>query len=415
MSKPKTYRHALELPEAVKTVYNAFHNVGEKVYLVGGCLRDAYYGHQAKDWDMATVCKPDQVKEILSYYRDRKHNYGIHHFPKGESFGVISAMPWCGNHETSAGRHAVEVEIATFRKDIGEGRRPDAVEFCEMEEDAKRRDLTINALYYDPGNGKIYDYVDGWEDLNYRRIRCVGNPMDRFREDPLRVLRYIRFFCKYADATSYEKGVDSDHQKAISVYSKLGLKGVSPERIREEFEKGNSSPVLNVPYINALKDADLLERTVFPGCEVNTNRIDQHCLETVIASILSETSSEKVEKILNSLTYSSYTCKHVAFYIRFAEQFKRPMMKADRAIPYKLKKYETSRNLDVNKFLRSWGDTMKLERRLVDVYRGWRLSPTASEVPGTASLKGKAIGERMCEYDTDQFWSLALQHGCEPL
>lgn len=413
MSKSNCYRYSMDLPEAANTVCRAFADAGEEIYLVGGCLRDTVYGINVKDWDMATPCKPERVKEVLSTYKDRKNQYGIHHFPKGEAFGVISAMPWCGSHETAKGRRAVEIEIATFRKDIGEGRRPDGVEFCDMEEDAKRRDLTINALYYNPRTQRIHDFVGGWGDLNSRIVRCVGNPMDRFREDPLRVLRFVRFCCRFSlHGNMYTKAADSDHQKAVSVYAKMGLTGVSPERIREEFEKGISQSKATT-YLKALQEAELLKKIVFPGCEVNIEVVNSHTIEAVLSSILYKTGSEKIVKLLNKLTYSTNVCKLVYFYIRFVEEFTRDKMKKDPSIPYRLKKYEISRNIRENVCLnlQKWAGTMSLDRRLVDVYHTWSLSTSVSEVPGTAGLEGRAIGERMQEYDTSNFWELAAANG----
>lgn len=405
-NEPTLHRYELQVPEAVKTVCRAFYAAKEKVFIVGGCLRDAYYGLKPKDWDLATACEPERVKEILDTFRDEKHPLGIHHFPKGEAFGVISAMPWCGNHEGNKGRYAFEVEIATFRKDIGEGRRPDSVKFCDMEEDAKRRDFTINALYYDPLNNRIYDYVGGFNDLSNRTVRCVGNPMDRFREDPLRVLRYIRFLCKITQST-YSEYADSDHRKAVGVYAKMGLKGVSPERVREEFLKGVNSS--NYHYVLSLKSAELLNNVVFPGCKVSDcERLHTSNKYTLIASLLVETGSKKIEALLNKLCYSSEECKYVYFYMFFNEIFQSDGgdIKEKMDEVYQIKKFEKTRHLNVDKYLRSWGDTFGINRTPIDAYRMWTLSSSVNEVPDIAGLKGKEIGQRMKEYDFEQFKGL---------
>lgn len=407
----KIINHTIDIPESVRTVCSAFRKARKRVFVVGGCVRDSLLGVMPKDWDVATPCKPDEVKAILSQYKDEKHNYGIHYFSKGEAFGVISAMPWVGNHESSKGRHAVEVEIATFRKDLGEGRRPENVEFCDLENDVQRRDLTINALYYDPYKRSIFDYVGGFQDISNRRIRCVGDPMDRFREDPLRVMRFIRFFCRFTPSSwSYEKHVDEVHRNAIEAYAKTGLKGVSPERIRQEFISGIKQANVDF-FVHTLNKANLLSTTVFPGCKINLNTLNSRTTELLLASILHENGSDKLRKILNELKYSTHECKTAYFYTKFAEEFRPEKLEKDREIPYRLKKFQNNRRINVGNNLIFWADTIGLKKDLVDAFMYWHLSESASEVPGTSKLKGKEIGDRMKEYDVNNFWDLTRSSG----
>ena len=127
-----------------------------------------------KDFDVATNAHPDQVKKIF------KHSQFV-----GKSFGVIHLPFKNGQH----------IEIATFRKDgtYIDGRRPESVEFTSIEEDAKRRDFTINALYYDFHKKKVIDFFEGIKDIEEKKIRTVGNPEVRFQEDYLRIIRALRF------------------------------------------------------------------------------------------------------------------------------------------------------------------------------------------------------------------------------
>ena len=140
-------------------------------YVVGGAVRDAILGSSPKDFDLATDAKPDEVEAIAKQGKFKTVDVG-------KSFGVVIV----NGHE-----------IATFRKDIGKGRRPDAVDFTDIKGDVKRRDLTINALFYDIGKKQIVDLVGGIADLKKKKIRTVGNADDRFDEDPLRKLRAVRF------------------------------------------------------------------------------------------------------------------------------------------------------------------------------------------------------------------------------
>ena len=146
---------------------------GHKAYWAGGCVRDMLLGVEPKDFDIVTSAKPDEIEDLLE-----------HTIPIGKQFGVILAIQ--NNHH---------FEIATFRSDAGysDGRRPDAVEFTNAEEDAHRRDFTINALFYDPSTDKIMDYVNGQKDLDDKLVRFIGDPEERIKEDHLRILRAVRF------------------------------------------------------------------------------------------------------------------------------------------------------------------------------------------------------------------------------
>jgi len=146
--------------------------------LAGGCVRDIFSNRDFLDIDIATNATPEQVITSLSIFETKL---------VGEAFGVVLVR--VGGHE---------YEIATFRSDVGksDGRHPDSVKFCSMEEDAKRRDFTVNAIFLDPVSNKIYDFVNGLEDINNNVLRFVGNVEERLQEDYLRALRYVRFACK---------------------------------------------------------------------------------------------------------------------------------------------------------------------------------------------------------------------------
>ena len=155
-------------------VLNQLKNQKFDALIVGGAVRDAWMKKIPKDFDVATNAHPDQVKKIF------KHSQFV-----GKSFGVIHLPFKNGQH----------IEIATFRKDgtYIDGRRPESVEFTSIEEDAKRRDFTINALYYDFHKKKVIDFFEGIKDIEEKKIRTVGNPEVRFQEDYLRIIRALRF------------------------------------------------------------------------------------------------------------------------------------------------------------------------------------------------------------------------------
>lgn len=188
---------------------------GHTAYFAGGCVRDSILGLEPKDYDIATSARPSEVLGLFP----GSNEVGAH-------FGVAIAK-----HE---GHH---IEIATFRTDgsYGDGRRPDSVTFSTADEDAHRRDFTINGLFEDPESGEIIDHVGGVNDLKAGIIRAIGTPADRFQEDALRLLRAVRF------STTLSFPIEPETFAAIRDNAHLLYK-ISPERIRDEFSKIISSP-----------------------------------------------------------------------------------------------------------------------------------------------------------------------------
>lgn len=180
----------------------------------GGCVRDQLMGREPKDYDVATNATPDQIRETFGRRRTRA---------VGASFGVITVM---GPSE------AGQIDVATFRKDAtySDGRHPDSVTFSTAEEDAQRRDFTINGLYYDPLESRVIDFVSGQEDLQRNLIRAIGDPGERIAEDKLRMLRAVRF----ASTLSFD--IDPGTLSAIQA-SAHAITLVSAERIAEELRR----------------------------------------------------------------------------------------------------------------------------------------------------------------------------------
>lgn len=238
------------MKEAIQTLGEAGH-VG---YVVGGSVRDFLLGlagqeaGPAKDHDIATSASPDELCAL---------------FPRaitvGKAFGVIKVPvgPPAGEGVASS---SVLLEIATFREDLDyqDHRHPAAVRFAGPEEDARRRDFTINALYYDPKTSRILDSVGGVEDLGARRIRAIGDPHERFREDALRLLRAVRFSARLGFA------IDPETEEALRARAKLILK-VSAERVRDELSLMWTGPRPALA-LSALASYGLLEH-VLPEVE----------------------------------------------------------------------------------------------------------------------------------------------------
>jgi len=200
------------LPVDIQILANAFQLAGFDLFLVGGCIRDAFMDKAPKDFDVCTNAMPEQVMEIL---KANAINFQL----QGEAFGVVVA------------RMSEDIEIATFRTDIsgGTGKNSDdsVVLGVTIEEDVARRDLTINALFMNLQTGEIIDLVGGIDDLNNGIVRTVGHPSERFAEDNLRKLRAVRF----ASRLGFKMDFDTKH--AIMCDPSLN---VSPERIVNELQ-----------------------------------------------------------------------------------------------------------------------------------------------------------------------------------
>ena len=188
---------------------------GFSALFAGGCVRDMLMGSIPVDYDIATNARPDDIINIFK----RTVPIGIH-------FGVVLVM-----------ESDFEFEVATFRSDgtYSDGRHPDTVTFCDARGDALRRDFTINGMFYDPIEEKHFDYVGGEDDLKASLIRAIGNPFERFDEDRLRMIRAVRFACRFNF-----KIEDKTAEAIKKLYNKLLT--VSKERIRDELRKTLTGP-----------------------------------------------------------------------------------------------------------------------------------------------------------------------------
>ncbi len=167
----------IPIPKDIQQIQAVFHKNNHKLYVVGGAVRDALLGKIPKDYDLATDAVPDKVEAMMK-------TAGFRTLPTGKAFGVINVF-------TNEG----EYEVATFRED-GLGRKPEVKIGGTIQTDCARRDLTMNALYYDVNSKEIIDLVGGIEDIKNRVVRTVGDPEARFTEDPLRILRYFRMLSR---------------------------------------------------------------------------------------------------------------------------------------------------------------------------------------------------------------------------
>lgn len=195
-------------------VVSRLREAGFTALWAGGCVRDHLLGLEPKDYDVATDATPEQIRAVFG----RRRTLAI-----GQAFGVITVLgpPTAG-----------QIEVATFRSDHGysDGRHPDQVKFCNAQEDALRRDFTINGMFFDPLSGQVVDYVGGQEDLQRGLVRAIGYPSARFSEDKLRMLRAVRF------TATFQFAIHPGTLTAIQRHAEE-IVVVSTERIAAELQR----------------------------------------------------------------------------------------------------------------------------------------------------------------------------------
>ena len=231
------------IPSEVITVVETLEKGGFQAYLVGGCVRDLFLGRTPKDWDVTTNAKPEQIQALFvkTVYEN--------------TFGTVCVI----NEETEE-KTLKNIEVTPYRMEKGysDRRHPDVVNFSDkIEDDLMRRDFTVNAIAVSLSNGAIKDIIDlygGFADIKDKSIRTVGAPRDRFNEDALRMMRAIRL------AVELDFTCNRDTMKAIQSQNSF-IKGVSVERVRDEFTKiiTSDSPMNGLLMLH---DAGLLQYIV---------------------------------------------------------------------------------------------------------------------------------------------------------
>ena len=228
---------------ATRAVFAALSDAGFAAYAVGGCVRNALLGRPVSDIDIATDAHPDATTRAAEAA-------GLKAVPTGAAHGTITVV---------ADRRGFEV--TTFRRDVDTDGRHAVVQFSDrLEDDAARRDFTMNALYARP-DGAVLDPVGGLADLRAGRLRFIGDPAARIAEDYLRILRFFRFHAWYADPAG---GVDADGLAACAAGAD-GLARVSAERGGHEMLRLLAAPD-PAPAAAAMAQAGVLAR-VLPGAE----------------------------------------------------------------------------------------------------------------------------------------------------
>jgi len=243
------------IPKEVSRITNTLQKAGFEAYLVGGCVRDLLMQKSPKDWDITTNAVPEQIVDLFeeTFY---ENNFG--------TVGVVNK-----ELEKDDPAHIVEVTPYRLETEYTDNRRPDAVTFSDsLEEDLRRRDFTVNAIAYDIDKEQFIDLYKGQDDIKDKILRTVGDPLERFGEDALRMLRAVRL------ATQLDFTINADTFNAITEHSER-LKTISQERIRDEFSKiiETKNPMEGIILAHKIGVLQYIAPELESGIEVEQNGI----------------------------------------------------------------------------------------------------------------------------------------------
>ena len=355
------------LPDDLNKMKTYFDDNNFELFVVGGAVRDMILGKEPKDIDLVSDATPEDVKRILP------KEYRI--IPKGEAFGIVQIITPEGG----------DYEIARYREDIGKGRRPDAVKFSTIDSDALRRDLTINALYYDINKNQIIDFVNGYEDILKRNIKTVGKAEERFDEDRLRILRAFRF------AARFNSNLDQDIVEALR--NNNSLEGISEERIRDEFLKGIKSAQSVIKFLTDLDNYGLLQQIFGDLNYNNSDFVETHDYIVLLANILKKNPIHKIQSVLNSLKYTTDEIKKIVFLVLF--------LKFGPESVYNFKTKEKVAKISPEEIL-EFAKINSMNMNMVQKFLDFKLSVSGDDLLNKG-FKGAALGQEKERLETINF------------
>ena len=360
----------LNIPSDIIDLYKLFKKNGKELYVVGGAVRDALLGKKPKDFDLATDAFPEEVVKMVQ-------GAGYSTIGEvGQQFGVVIV-------QIPSDRNGVE--IATFREDIGSGRRPEGVNYSTIDKDVLRRDLTINALFYDIGKGEVVDLVGGLKDIQDQKIRTVGKAADRFAEDPLRKLRALRF--------AGRTGSKLEAETADAILTDNSLEGVSPERIRDEFKKSIESAKKVKDYLKMVSEFNLWS-VMFPTLQVNEAFVESNLWLVQLAMLFGDNEREQIKKEMNKMTFTSDETDSVIF-LKSLMSFKAEDV-------FDLYKEHERAGIDKNNII-VFAKINRLDLKLVRAFLKYKPTTDGNEVMKKYGVKGPQIGEKIKELEAEMF------------
>jgi len=370
----------IPIPSDLQAIHKRLKRKGRDMYLVGGAVRDALMGKSPKDYDVATNADPEEVIKILQKDPELKLDL------TGKHFGVVRIKTPTGN----------EYEIATFREDIGKGKGT-SVKFSTIENDVRRRDLTINALFYDIELGEVVDYVGGIKDIENGVIRAVGNPAQRFSEDRIRILRAVRFAGRMGSSLdSATKQAILEDNALIDTETGIPIPG---DRITTEFIKGIKSAQDVGHFLSLVQELKLFDQ-ILPGLDVELSEFGSQDYLAQIAAVLKNNSQDIVISSLQRMRYSNDEIKTISFLLR--------LISLNRETAAKLKKDFNRLNLSPEHLKNFAKITGVMPESKVKRFLEFAAAPptvSAKELMDQG-LKGQEIGQTMANAEAEAYLSL---------
>lgn len=366
------------IPDSVKELHLLFKTAGKKLYLVGGSVRDFLTGDKPKDFDLTTDALPDEVLNILG----DKYRTNL----QGKAFGVIVVF----TKDQPEG-----MEIATFREDVSKGRNPEVKLGVTIEDDVKRRDLTYNALFYDLDTKQIVDLTGGRKDLEDRVTKMVGDPIERFDEDSLRILRAFRFASRYGHPLHKDTEVAIEKRKKLeNIDPQTGeMKRISQERVWEEFHKSWKQAKDFNHYLQFFTKFDMWSE-VFPGANINTKFIDSKDFVVVVANLFKLENPDGLERrLVQEYKIESETSSKVIFLLRF--------LKLTPETAFDLYKSKLQCHITDSTIL-EWIKVLGINDNVKVKFVEYKPTTSAEELM-SQGFKGRDLGIKIKEIETEKF------------
>lgn len=364
----------MNVPSDILDLHKLFKKNGKELFVVGGAVRDALLGKKPKDFDLATDAFPAEVIEIVT-------NAGYTTTGEvGHQFGVVIV---------NVPSDPAGVEVATFREDIGKGRRPDAVEYSTIDKDVLRRDLTINALFYDMGTEEVVDLVGGLDDIKNSKIRTVGVAADRFAEDPLRKLRALRF--------AGRTGSKLEKETAEAILTDNSLEGISPERIRDEFKKSVTTAKSAKKYLEMVSEFKLWN-IMFPSLPVSEKFIDTNNWLIQLTHLFMTNEVDVLKKEMNKATFSNDEISGVVLL--------KALMSFDPANVFDLHKQFSNSGVD-KKVILEFTKINRLDSKMIKAFLKYKPTTKGGDVMKEFGVKGPDVALKIKQIEAEKFAILA--------